>query len=146
VGDSIVCIFTGWLTEFTRREFPNTTRTVASLAAERKHVQRAISSYEKSQKKGIVYEDSQTHGSGSSRRRRGLPGRTRMAKEVEDELFDWFVNTINNVKGRIPGSVLIAEATCMAEDIINHHKAKIERGEAEPGSEPTMPCNGRSME
>jgi hypothetical protein len=137
-----VGVFTGWLTDFLRNEFPHLVGQSSALATERKHVQRAMKSYQDTAKTGTVLDDSRQHGSSSSRRRRGLPGRARMAKEVEDELFDWFVNTINNVKGRIPGSILIAEATCMAEDVTNHHKYQIERGMAEPNSEPTMPCNG----
>ena len=47
----------------------------------------------------------------------GGPGRTK-CEELDEELFAWFVDSIQNVKGRIPSFLLLDAAQTFAEDSV----------------------------
>jgi hypothetical protein len=68
----------------------------------------------------------------SKRKRARGGGRDPLAKDVRDELFQWFIDTILNVKGRLPASVLIQQAKLLGNDILRFHAFEVENGRASP--------------
>ena len=87
-------------------------------------------------------------GSGSvrvkfSRRRRGAgaggPGIMKMAC-VGEELFCWFVDTLNNVKGRLPSALLLQKAQMIAKDLVGIHQESVEAGIVPPNVPLKMPA------
>ena len=57
----------------------------------------------------------------------GGPGRTR-CEELDEELFAWFVDSIQNVKGRLPACLLLDAATAIAADLLSIHEEEKEKG------------------
>ena len=57
----------------------------------------------------------------------GGPGRTK-CEELDEELFAWFVDSIQNVKGRIPSFLLLDAAQTFAEDFRRLHEEAIAQG------------------
>ena len=60
-----------------------------------------------------------------SRRRRGAgaggPGIMKM-QCVAEELFTWFVDTLNNITGRLPSALLLQKAQMVAKDLVGIHQ------------------------
>jgi hypothetical protein len=42
-----------------------------------------------------------------------------------EELYAWFIDSVKNVKGRIPSFLLLETATLLAEDLKGFHQAQI---------------------
>jgi hypothetical protein len=49
-----------------------------------------------------------------------------------EELYAWFIDSVKNVKGRIPSFLLLETATLLAEDLKGFHQAQIESGKIPP--------------
>ena len=58
---------------------------------------------------------------------------------MNDELFQWIIDTIQNIKGRLTGSVIKLQAETIAADFVRSYRIRIERGELEPGMVPRLP-------
>ena len=50
------------------------------------------------------------------KRRRGKPGPPVFAPEIAEELFQWVVDTINNIRGRISSDLLKGQAMSILAD------------------------------
>lgn len=68
------------------------------------------------------------------RRRRGDPGRVPMNPILRQELFCWFVDTVNFTKARITSSLLLLQAQIIISDLRNAHEEDIRTGKVEAGS------------
>ena len=67
------------------------------------------------------------------KRKRCVGGSKQFANEViRDELFAFFVDSINNVHGRIPSFVMLAQAAVIGEDYKRGIQIKIANGELDP--------------
>ena len=130
----------GWLETFVKAEFPNAAKSRAHLLLEKNHVERAMRAYTKAHTGDMRPEDYRAENLPRlHKKRRGKPGRCRMAEYVEDEVFDFFINTVLNVKGRVPSALLLAEAECIAQDYLADWRRRVDLGELEPECEPVMP-------
>ena len=87
------------------------------------------------------------HGSATvlatpSKRRRlsggGGPGRMKVPC-IGEELFAWFVDTLTNVKGRLPSCLLLQRAELIAKDLAGIHQQQIEAGSAPPHAKMDLP-------
>ena len=45
-----------------------------------------------------------------------------------EELFTWFVDTLNNIKGRLRSSLLLQKANMVAKDFVGIHQQRVEAG------------------
>ena len=68
------------------------------------------------------------------RRRRGDPGRTPMNPILRQELFCWFIDTVNFLKARITSAMLLVQAQIIISDLQNAHQEDIRTGKVEAGS------------
>ena len=77
-----------------------------------------------------------------SRRRRGAgaggPGIMKM-QCVAEELFTWFVDTLNNIKGRLLSALLLQKAQMVAKDLVGIHQQRVEAGVVPPHAELNLP-------
>ena len=96
---------------------------------------------------GLFERHRSGQGTGSSRvksslRRRavgaGGPGLMKMPC-VADELFAWFVDTLNNIRGRLPSCLLVQKARMIAADLVGIHQLRIEAGEVPPHANLDLP-------
>ena len=82
-----------------------------------------------------------------SKRRRvfgaGGPGTMKCA-ELGDELFTWFVDSVRNIKGRIPSSLLLEVARLIAQDLREFHSQEIEMGHVAPHVQLVLPALSHS--
>ena len=78
----------------------------------------------------------------ASKRRRlhgaGGPGKMK-CPEIADELFAWFVDSIKNIKGRIPSSLLLLVARSLASDLQQWHQEEKEHGRIVPHAKLELP-------
>jgi hypothetical protein len=58
---------------------------------------------------------------------------------IREELFQWFVDTIGNVKGRICSFIILAQAEIIAQDYRVGIALAIEKGEVDPCFEMLIP-------
>ncbi len=54
--------------------------------------------------------------------------------EISSELFNWFVDTIQNIKGRLPSCLLLVQSQIIVDDLASLHQQRIEAGEVPPHS------------
>lgn len=73
------------------------------------------------------------------RRRRGNPGRIPMNPILRQELFCWFIDTVNFVKARITSNLLLLQARIIISDLQNAHQEDIRTGKVEAGSTLQLP-------
>ena len=77
-----------------------------------------------------------------SRRKRGAgaggPGTMKMAC-LGEELFSWFVDTLNNVKGRLRSCLLLQRAGVVAKDLMGIHQQRVEAGVVPPHAKLNLP-------
>jgi hypothetical protein len=77
----------------------------------------------------------------SKRRRKhggGGPG-TMKSPELGEELVAWFVDSISNVKGRLPSGLLLSVARGIAQDLVHLHAEKKELGQLPPHADLCLP-------
>ena len=77
----------------------------------------------------------------SKRRRKhggGGPG-TMKSPELGEELFAWFVDSISNVKGRLPSGLLLSVARGIAQDLVQLHAEQKELGQLPPHADLCLP-------
>ena len=74
-----------------------------------------------------------------ARRRKGCPGRKFMAPEIREELFQWFVDTMSVVRGRINSSMLMQQAAVIAGDILMEFEKRLSEGDASESERPKIP-------
>ena len=115
--------------------------TIEDDAAASRQVDAAASS------QGAFERHRSGQGTGSTRvkfsqRRRGAgaggPGLMKMPC-VADELFAWFVDTLDNVRGRLPACLLVQKAQMIAKDLVGIHQLKMEAGEVAPHAKLDLP-------
>ena len=77
-----------------------------------------------------------------SKRRRlrggGGPGHMKVPC-IGEELFAWFVDTLNNIKGRLPSCLLLHRAELVAKDLLGIHQLRIEAGDVPPHAKLNLP-------
>ena len=54
------------------------------------------------------------------------------AAELGEELFTWFVDTLTNIKGRLPSCLLLHRAQLVHKDLAALHQQRVEAGELPP--------------
>ena len=59
--------------------------------------------------------------------------------ELVAELFAWFVDSIANIKGRMPSSLLLQVARCFAKDLGQWHAEQQEHGRVAPHEKLVLP-------
>lgn len=75
-----------------------------------------------------------------SHRKRGFgAGRPRLQPEVGEELFTWFVDTIENIHGRIPAFLALHQAQLIVQNLRQYHQIQIENGHLDPNEELKVP-------
>ena len=75
----------------------------------------------------------------NKRRRRNFKRPKFMNEVMREELFAWFVDSIENVKGRIPSFLLLAQAGIIAQDYKDGISKRIEAGELDPSFKVEIP-------
>ena len=77
-----------------------------------------------------------------SKRRRlrggGGPGHMKVPC-IGEELFAWFVDTLTNIKGRLPSCLLLHRAELIAKDLMGIHQLRIETGSVPPHATLNLP-------
>jgi hypothetical protein len=77
-----------------------------------------------------------------SKRRRlrggGGPGHMKVPC-ISEELFAWFVDTLTNIKGRLPSCLLLHRAELIAKDLSGIHQLRIETGIVPPHTTLNLP-------
>ena len=66
-------------------------------------------------------------------------GRPRLASEIADELWCWFVDRLHNVPGRVNTALLLAQARLLAADMQECWRKRAELGEVDPQCPPVLP-------
>ena len=56
-----------------------------------------------------------------------------------EELFTWFVDTLNNVKGRLRSALLLQKAQQIAKDLVGIHQQRVEAGVVPPHGKLNLP-------
>ena len=74
-----------------------------------------------------------------ARRRKGVAGRKFMAPEIREELFQWFVDTISFIRGRINSFMLVQQAGVIAIDVLAEFQTRLEEGDASESQRPRIP-------
>ena len=82
-------------------------------------------------------EGSKNKVASGRRRRRG--GRRHLCPELRDELFAFFVDTIENVKGRLDSVILMVQAEIIIRDILQFFNDLVAEGKADPADRPRVP-------
>ena len=59
---------------------------------------------------------------------------------IGDELFAWFVDTLENIKGRLPASVLLRRAQLISKDLVGIHQQRMEAGLVPPHDTLNLPA------
>ena len=80
----------------------------------------------------------------SQRKRSFGGGRRRKAPAVGEELWTWFVDTVDQVKGRLPSFLLLDQARLIADDLKRHHQEQIDNGIVPLGTKLCVPAIGGS--
>ena len=152
-----------WAAQWAMREHPDMCRTTADRELFLKNVRR----WAKMAKKGayglvagiVVAGDSALgservawgeSGQGScnatmapSKRRRlrggGGPGVMKVPC-IGEELFAWFVDTLTNIKGRLPSCLLLHRAELITKDLLGIHQMRIETGSVPPHATLDLPA------
>ena len=75
----------------------------------------------------------------ASGRRRKRAGRKFLCPELRDELFAFFVDTIENVKGRLDSVILMVQAEIIIRDILQFFNDLVAEGKADPADRPRVP-------
>ena len=89
------------------------------------------------------YADSSVRHSKRKRKRGG--GNKSISPALNDELWNWFVDTVQNVKGRIPSEMLLAQAEVLAQDIQQQHAEQMREGTVDTSAAPKIPMIGGSF-
>ena len=55
-----------------------------------------------------------------------------MCEELDEELFAWFVDTIQNVQGRLPAFLILEAANVILADLKSFHEQEKEYGRVSP--------------
>ena len=141
-----------WLREFCDEEWPDC-KDLKVMAANKKHTQRAHATYEKNVKVGgsVFARDVNRSLRMSaparalnkekiqSSRRFGQPGSRYWTPCVREELYCWFIDSIQNVKGRITGSVMLAQARVLLDDFDRNWNIRVKAGQVEEANKPRLP-------
>ena len=132
----------GWVKKLTHKEFPATIHDFAAYSREICRIRRCIG-------RDAANSAAETHtrvDNGKLRtvkkrhlRRRGKPGRSELAPEVAAELFQWVVDTILFVKGRINAELLKMQAETIISDMRRYNQHLIDTGQAEKSTVAKLP-------
>ena len=140
-----------WARQWALREFPSRCSTDKDLRRflqnARRCAERVQSLGAKQAEPGNVAPGRGVHGVCthqvplSKRRRRFGAGGPGLMKHpcIAEELFDWFVDSLQNVKGRMPSFLLLQQAKLVGRDLQEHWTSQVDKGETHPGCEPTLP-------
>ena len=138
-------VASGWLRDFVKAEFPETATQEAAFKKDYKRCLTLSSLMLKLMKgkpgrtaleKRKEWEETWKKlgkRDGRYHKRRGKPGKTFYCPEVREELFAWFVDTIENVKGRISSHVILHEAETILADYEAYLQNEVEAGRLEAG-------------
>ena len=75
----------------------------------------------------------------SKRKRKRGGGNKSLSAAVNDELWHWFVDTVQNVKGRIPSQVLLAQAELLGQDLRQQYAQRMREGTVDTSAAPKLP-------
>ena len=64
------------------------------------------------------------------------------AMAIAEELFSWFVDTIDNVKGRLPSGLILRMAHTLANELKTWHRLEQEEGRISPHAKLDLPSFG----
>ena len=135
----------GWLKQFCYREYPHLDGSAWRAEYERcRRIVRAGAESVSEQPVATTTSDSAPNRRRNQvrppvRRRKGVPGRTFLSPEIREELFQWFVDTINFVRGRINSSMLAQQAGVIATDVLSEFQKRLEEGDASESARPRIP-------
>ena len=73
------------------------------------------------------------------RKRRGGGGNKPILPQVREELFQWFIDTVHNIRGRIPGWLILDQANVILQDAIRHLELQVENGTLPPETKWRIP-------
>ena len=122
-----------WITEFCHRDFPDCKGDGKKLALQKKRVWSAMKEASSKDVGSLARCASKSLALALSKRKRKNYKSPRFVNEVvREELFAWFVDSIDNVRGRIPSFIILAQAEIIAQDYKDAIRKKIEIGELEP--------------
>ena len=136
----------GWLRKFMvtlvpptekleyQRKYDLARRLIKEGLKERKEQPR--SGAQKGQRAAGYAESNVRH---SKRKRKRGGGNQSLASAVNDELWHWFVDTVQNVKGRLPSQILLAQAEVLGQDLRQQHEERVLAGTVDTAAAPRLP-------
>ena len=90
-----------------------------------------------------VAEQRATNGlekTGARHRRRVTGGgRKPLAPALRQGLFEWFVDSLQNVRGRIASFLILAQASVIKQDLAEFYKQEVAGGRIQEGATPRLP-------
>ena len=153
----------GWAAEWAKSEYPERCQTPADLSRFLKLCRKCAGPARKESKSqrgaralsqgamgnAKLRQHGSTLGVGlctvpvkPSRRKRhqgaGGPGQMK-CPELGEELFAWFVDSIKNVRGRMPSFVLLDVARTLSQDLRQWHEERKEKGQLPPHAKLDLP-------
>ena len=135
-----------WLVRFVEVETGINRKEKHRFEAAKKRVYRSWKLYTKTTKDKAaelkqLQESAGAQAKKGDRNRRRLVGggRKPMAPALREGLFQWFVDSISNIKGRIPGFLILAQAAIIANDLADFYKEQVLLGLLEQGAVPQIP-------
>jgi len=134
----------GWLQAFLQERYDIEDHTCEGARALRNQIKSAVRSVHTGnvQRPALrgrkrTYWCSQTP---SRHRKRAVGGgRSRLASEIADELWCWFVDRLHNVPGRVNTALLLAQARLLAADMQECWRKRAELREVDPQCPPVLP-------
>ena len=130
----------GWLHAFIRSKWP--TLSESDFKKEKSRIRRLMNrkNFGVEIPRGRPMRGTHETGKRRSHRKRATGGgRVSKASSIDFELWQWFVDTIQNVKGRMPAWLLLAEAEHLAGDLKRWAQREIEQGNLPPDFDLKLP-------
>ena len=133
--------YKGWLEAFIKMKWPSLTESETKKEKERiKKLMRRDNFGTTAVRPGRPLRGSPKCGKKQSKRKRAAGGgRVSTAVSIDFELWQWFVDTILNVKGRLPAFLLLAEAARLADDLRRWVQRQIDNGSLPPDYDLNLP-------
>ena len=129
----------GWIDAYMKEECPD---IIGATRAREKQRLKKLEGKERRLSAALSQPASKvlTKVQASRRKRMGVPGRCFILPELHQELWNFFVDTIDNVKGRLPAWYLLAKARQITAELRRLHQARIHKGEipADPFRAPKL--------
>ncbi len=129
-----------WITKFCHKEFPDCRGDDKKLGQAKKRVWSAMSQARKVDVDDVSRCASKSCSVEPRKRFRMNFTSPRFVNEViREELFAWFIDSINNVRGRLPSFIILAQAVLLAQDYRDGIRKRIEAGDLDPSFKIVIP-------